>query len=145
MSLKPRRWTCCCFLETSKLLILKMWLREMVRKHSNCSLHRFYFCEVFFLNCMFVLTLFISTSVGRSRVFVGGAFMALISVAAFAGYFSHRLVQKQKVRTKHKHVVASCALRLTHYLTSFNRNIVRMKGPKASYDSLAVLLKRGWW
>uniref|UniRef100_A0AAX7STT2 Ig-like domain-containing protein n=1 Tax=Astatotilapia calliptera TaxID=8154 RepID=A0AAX7STT2_ASTCA len=35
-------------------------------------------------------------NVGRSRVFVGGAFMALISVAAFAGYFSHRLVQKQK-------------------------------------------------
>ncbi|XP_076736563.1 butyrophilin subfamily 2 member A2 isoform X1 [Maylandia zebra] len=81
-------------------------------------------------------------NVGRSRVFVDVAFMALISVAAFAAYFSHRLVQKQKVRTKHKHVVASCALRLTHYLTSFNRNIERMKGPKASYDSLAVFLKR---
>nr|XP_014269416.2 myelin-oligodendrocyte glycoprotein isoform X2 [Maylandia zebra] len=33
---------------------------------------------------------------GRSRVFVDVAFMALISVAAFAAYFSHRLVQKQK-------------------------------------------------
>ncbi|XP_025757519.1 myelin-oligodendrocyte glycoprotein isoform X2 [Oreochromis niloticus] len=33
---------------------------------------------------------------GRSRVFVGMTFMALISVAAFAAYFSHRLVQKQK-------------------------------------------------
>lgn len=92
---------------------------------------------------MFVLTMFISTSVGRSRVFVGVAFMALISVAAFAAYFSLRRVQKQKVRNKHKHVVASCALRLTHYLTSFNRNIERMKGHKASYDNLAVLLKRG--
>lgn len=64
--------------------------------------------------CPFVVTLFTTTSAGRSRVSVVAVvitFMSVLVVVAFSAYFSRCLHQKlnvSKKQIKHKHVVASC-------------------------------------